>query len=429
VQEQVCNYFDHGQVGRKADPPVSRTSTCLRSQTRRPIPGWFKLIGPGLVISIGYVDPGNWATDLAAGAYGYRLLWVLIVAGALALLLQCAVARLALATGVNLAVAIAERWKRAAPALGLVFAAAIVATDLAEFAGIAVGLQLIFGLPLAIAALVGLLGVMLVFILNAGSLRRLERSLIALLWLVAIAMIFQVRALYLPFDQIGTGLILPALPDHSAILVAIGIVGATVMPHNLFLHSSIIVGNCQHLSANDRRQRNHFYASETFWALLLATLINIAIVIVAVANRATGTSFTEAYAQIHHHSGAFAALMFGGALAVAGLAASVTATWSADYVVSAFSPVRISPVVRRAATAIPACALMAWGVDPLKLMIGSQVALALILPAVVVPLLLLMMATRVGALRFTNVWLISSGVAAALCVGFDLALLGLCFYA
>jgi manganese transport protein len=360
VQEQVCNYFNHGQVGRKADQPVSRTSTCLLSRRRRPIPGWFKLIGPGLVISIGYVDPGNWATDLAAGAYGYRLLWVLIVAGALALLLQCAVARLGLASGVNLAVAIAERWKRGAPALGLVFAAAIVATDLAEFAGIAVGLQLIFGLPLAIAALVGLLGVMLVFILNAGSLRRLERTLIALLWLVAVAMVFQVRALYLPFEQIGTGLILPALPDHSAILVAIGIVGATVMPHNLFLHSSIIVGNCQHLSANARRQRNHFYASETFWALLLATLINIAIVIVAVANRATGTSFTEAYAQIHHHSGAFAALMFGGALAVAGLAASVTATWSADYVVSAFSPVRISPVMRRAATAIPACALMAW---------------------------------------------------------------------
>lgn len=266
----------------------------------------------------------------------------------------------------------------------MVFAAAIVATDLAEFAGIAVGLQLIFGLPLAIAALVGLLGVMLVFILNAGSLRRLERLVNRIVMAGCGRHGLSGTALYLPFEQIGTGLILPVLPDHGAILVAIGIVGATVMPHNLFLHSSIIVGNCQHLSANDRRQRNHFYASETFWALLLATLINIAIVIVAVANRATGTSFTEAYAQIDHHSGAFAALMFGGALAAAGLAASVTATWSADYVVSAFSPVRTSSVVRRAATAIPACALMAWGVDPLKLMIGSQVALALILPAVLV---------------------------------------------
>jgi manganese transport protein len=280
---------------------------------------------------------------------------------------------------------------------------------------------------LAIAALIGLLGVMLVFVLSAGSLRRLERTLIALLWLVAVAMVFQVRYLHLSVEQIGTGLVIPALPNHGAILVAIGIVGATVMPHNLFLHSSIIVDNCRHLSDNDRRKRSHFYASETLWALLLATAINVAIVVVAVANRTAGTSFTEAFGQIHHHSGEFAALMFGGALAVAGLAASVTATWSADYVVSAFSPVRISPVVRRAATAIPACALMAWGVNPLKLMIDSQIALALILPAVVVPLLLLMMGRRVGALRFTKSWLIGSGVAAALCDGFDLALLGLYF--
>ena len=427
MYKQAWNYLENGRASSEADLPVSAKLIPSR-RLRREVPGWFKLIGPGLVISIGYIDPGNWATDLAAGAYGYRLLWVLIVAGALALLLQCAVARLALASGIDLATAIAERWKTAAPALGWVFAAAIVATDLAEFAEIAVGLQLVFGLPLGIAALIGFLGVMLVFILNAGSLRRLERSLIGLLWLVAAAVVFQVRSLHPSLGQIGTGLVVPALPDHGAILVAIGIVGATIMPHNLFLHSSIIIGNCQDLSASDRPKRNRFYASETFWALLLATLINVAIVIVAVANRITGTSFAEAYAQIQHHSGGFAALMFGGALAIAGLAASVTATWSADYVVSAFSPIRISPVARRAATAIPACALMALGINPLKLMVGSQVALALILPAVVLPLVLLMMARRVGALRFTNSWLISSGVAAALCVVFDLALLALCFH-
>lgn len=418
------SYVNNGRVGRVAGPlPIT--------QTERPpallhfaIPQWFKLIGPGLVISIGYIDPGNWATDLAAGAYGYRLLWVLIVASALALLLQCAVAHLALASGEDLATMIAQRWRTAAPVLGVAFAAAIVATDFAEFAGIAVGLQLIFGLPLAAAAFIGLLGVTLVFLLGSGSLRKLQRTLIGLLWFVAAILVSQLYGLHPSIQQIASGAVVPLLPGHGAMLVAVGLIGATVMPHNLFLHSSLIVGDCRNLSENGRRERGRFYAGETFWALLIATLMNGAIVVVAVANKAAGNSLGEAFLQIRLHAGSSSALMFGGALAVSGLAASVTATWSADYVVSAFSTIWISPLLRRAAAAIPACALLAWGIDPLKLIIGSQIALALVLPVVIVPLVLLMMSRRFGVSRFSRPWLIASGFAAALCVSFDLALLG-----
>lgn len=224
-------------------------------------------------------------------------------------------------------------------------------------------------------------------------------------------------------QQLASGILITRLPDHAAMLVAVGLIGATVMPHNLFLHSSLIIEDCRSLSESGRRGRGRFYTGEMFWALLMATLINGAIVVVAVANKATGNSFGNAFVQIRLHAGSSSALMFGCALAVSGLAASVTASWSADYVVSGFSTIRSSSFVRRAVAAVPACALLAWGFDPLKLIVSSQIVLAIVLPVVIVPLVLLMKLKRIGASHFSRPWLLASGFAAALCVSFDLALL------
>jgi manganese transport protein len=388
--------------------------------------GWGRgiaLLGPAFAVGIGYIDPGNWATDLSAGAYGCELLWVVVVAGIIAMVLQLACARLAIVSGDDLATAICKRWKRAAPWLGLTVEAAVMATDLAEFAGIVVGLELLFHLSVIPAAFIAVLSVSAIFIANRGSVGWLQRTLIAMLGLVAILVAYQLVDIHTPLSAIAAGSLIPHLGSHGALLVTVGIIGATVMPHNFFLHSALIKENCADCSPDRRRTRWRFYALETIAALAIATLINGAILIVGANIHGAANSFAQAFALLRSNAGELSAVLFGVGLCISGLASASSATLTNDYVVSAFSPVRLPPLWRRAIAALPATVAMICAVDPIRLMLWSQVVLAVLLPAVVIPLLILSLSRRSGFVRCPRPLIGAALAAVAVCLAFDGALI------
>ncbi len=384
--------------------------------------GWLSLLGPAFAVSI---DPGNWATDLAASAYGCHLLWVVLAASAIALILQIGSAQLAIVTGDDLASLISRRWPRASAPLGALFELAVIATDVAEFAGIVVGLRLLFHLPIAVAALLSVAAVAAIFLFNVGRLRRLELALILMLSLVSAGILWETWRLHPPLTAIAAGAIIPRMPDRAAMLIAIGIIGATVMPHNLFLHSALVKEKCRGESDAARAQHGRFFTTETLLALTIAAIVNAAILIVATDANAGASSFASSYAAIHSRAGAIAAIVFGAGLTISGLASSIAATLSSDCVLAAFSPFRIRPIVRRAIGAIPAGAILIAGADPIAMMLWSQAVLAAILPTAIVPLLIIMASRQVGIAKSSKKWIAALAAASVVCIAFDGAFIAL----
>jgi manganese transport protein len=284
------------------------------SQSRLNGLGWLGFLGPAFTVSIGYIDPGNWATDLAASADGCRLLWVVLTASAIALILQIGSAQLAVVTGDDLASLISWRWPRASAPLGALFELAVIAIDVA---GIVVGLRLLFHLPITVAALLSVAVVAVIFLFNVGRLRRLELALILMRALVGAGVLWETWRLRPPLTAIAAGAIIPRMPDRAAMLIAIGIVGATVMPHNLFLHSALVKEKCRGESGAARAQHGRFFTIETLLALTSAEAVNAAILIVA------ANAGASSYAAIHSRAGAIAAIVLG--LSAAAKAARVLA--------------------------------------------------------------------------------------------------------
>jgi manganese transport protein len=373
---------------------------------------WLRLLGPAFVVSIGYVDPGNWATDLGAGAYGYQLLWVVLVASAIAIVLQLAVSELTIATGTDLATLISRRWPRFSTLFWAIFQGAAVATDVAEFSGIVLGVELLFHLSLIVSVIAGLAIVAAILTLTDRTSKGLEYALLGAVGIISVGCLYELAIIHPAWGAVLNGATVPRVPDAAALIIVVGIIGATVMPHNLFLHSSLILKNCSGCSDEERKSRGRFFTRETLVALNAAAVINAAILILGAALRGAHGSFESAFAELIP-AGAGAAVVFSGALLVSGIAASTTATVSGDYIFAAFSSRRVSPVVRRAITIIPAAFLIATGVSIPGLLIWSQVALALVLPIVLVPLVIIMWPVCGRKLVY------STAAMAALCVAFD----------
>ncbi len=374
------------------------------------------------MVSIGYIDPGNWATDLAAGAYGYQLLWVVLVANAIAIVLQIAVSEVTIATGEDLGTSIARRWPRASKALWTLFQGAAVATDVSEFSGIVLGVQLLFHCSLLASVLAGLAIVSAILALTDRTSKGLEYTLIGAVAIIALCCLYQIPMLHPSWGAVAQGATVPRVPDAGALVIVVGIIGATVMPHNLFLHSSLVLKNCATSTSEERKKHGRFFARETLVALNAAAVINAAILVVGAGLRGANGSFQQAVTMLVP-VGSGAAVIFSAALLVSGIAASTTATVSGDYIFAAFSPLPISPLVRRAVTIIPAAFIIAAGASIPSLLIWSQVALALVLPIVLVPLVLIMLERR-GSVRLCGARLIASTIAmATVCVVFDAVML------
>jgi manganese transport protein len=372
------------------------------------------MIGAAFAVGIGYMDPGNWATDLDAARFGDALLWAVLLSGIGAVLLQLLVVRHTAATGEDLARSIVRAWPQAAPWLWPAYATAVVATEIAEFTGVVVGIALVTHVAwhVAIAAAIALF----LALLYAGgtTARRFERFAILTTALLAAAYAIDCALLRPALGPIAAGALTPRLPGPGALVAVVGIVGATIMPHNLFLHGGLVAARLRGTSAEGARRIERRAITDTFVALAIATGVNGAILIVGGA--AGATTIERAFATLVPVAGAGSALLFGVALIAAGLAATGSGVCAADVIFHDGAPMRLNALQRRALALVPAAGALAFGVSPTLLLIASQVALALVLPAVVVPLIALVVRGAVHRTRSGLLLLASSStvVAAAL---------------
>jgi manganese transport protein len=372
-----------------------------------PTHGFFRkllaFVGPGYLIAVGYMDPGNWATALAGGsAFGYALLSAALISSLMAILLQALAVRLGLGTGRDLAQLCRERFPvPVAMALWVLAEIAICATDLAELIGTAIALQLLFGLPLLLGVVLTALDALLILWLQHKGMRLLEALIIALIALVTLCfgteivlsrpVIADVLAGYLPSAAI--------LTDPSMLYLAIGILGATVMPHNLYLHTAVVQSRRVGDSVAEKREGIRFATIDSTVALTLALFVNSAILILSAAvfhagGRTEVAEIQEAYRLLTPMLGVgIASTLFAIALLASGLNATVTATLSGQIVMEGFLgltlPLWLRRLVTRLIAMIPAI-FITWSYGEsgtAQLLILSQVILSLQLPFAVVPLL------------------------------------------
>ena len=359
-------------------------------------------VGPGYMISVGYMDPGNWATDLAGGAqFGYTLLAVIMLSNLMAILLQALSARLGIVTGRDLAQACRDHYPRPV-SLVLWFACelAIIACDLAEVIGTAIALQLLFGIPLIGGALITALDAFLVLLLMSKGFRYLEAFVIALLIVIATCFAVQIVAAAPLIASILDGFIpSPEIVTNPAMLyIAMGIIGATVMPHNLYLHSSIVQTRAYKRNDEGRRDAIKWATLDSTVALMLALFVNAAILIVAAAafhgtGHADVAEIGQAYELLSPLLGlGIASTLFAIALLASGLNSTVTATLAGQIVMEGFLRLRIPHWARRLLTRglaiIPVVFVTAiYGEKgTANLLVLSQVVLSMQLPFAVIPL-------------------------------------------
>ncbi|MBS1090586.1 Nramp family divalent metal transporter [Gluconobacter sp. Dm-74] len=369
---------------------------------------WFSrfmaFVGPGFMVSVGYMDPGNWATDLQGGArYGYTLLCVIMLSNLMAILLQALSARLGIATGQDLAQACRSHFSpRVNIVLWLACELAIIACDLAEVIGTAVALQLLFGLPLLGGALLSILDALIVLMLMNRGFRYLEAFVIALLGIIALCFGIQLVAAAPPVHSVLAGL----LPDPKIVTtpgmlyIAIGIIGATVMPHNLYLHSSIVQTRAYERTPAGRRDAIRWTTWDSTIALTLALFINAAILIVAAAafhnsGHQDVAEIQDAYRLLSPILGlGIASTLFALALLAAGTNSTITGTLAGQIIMEGFLHLRIPHWARRLLTRglaiIPvAIVTLIYGNRGVSdLLMASQVILSLQLPFAVIPLVM-----------------------------------------
>lgn len=389
----------------------------------RGISPWLQLAGPAFAVSIGYIDPGNWATDLAAGSFGLRLLWVVVAANAMAIVLQLAVVRLTALCGTDLGTMIARAAPRLRLAFWCTFQFAAIATDLAEFTGITLGLLLLLHWPLPVCVFVGAGIVVLAFSNAQRRSRLLEGLLIATVGIIALAFAYQLWFLHPSAGAVARGLI-PTVPSYAALIVVVGIIGATVMPHNLFLHSSMVHERSGAFPLDERLKRATFYGKETVLALNMATFINGGILVVGALLVHANGSVQDAFGAWMRDGAPIAATLFGAALLATGIAASVTATMSGDYIFRSFSRRRVPAALRRGITLAPAAVALLCGANATDLLIWSQVALSIILPVALVPMMLhYRSAHKERGLTLRHALYPAAWAATLICIAFDVVLL------
>ena len=372
--------------------------------------------GPGYLVAVGYMDPGNWATSLAGGAkFGYALLFIALLSNIMAIVLQALCARLAIATGRDLAQACRDAYPRPVGyALWLLAELAIVATDLAEVIGTAIGLKLLFGIPLEIGVIITALDVFLILYLQNKGFRWIEAMVIALIGVIAVCFLLQIAMADPDWGGVIRGFMPTTrlLTDADMLYLALGIIGATVMPHNLYLHSSIVQTRAYGETVPEKREALRFATIDSTVALVFALTINASILILAAAafNRSGNTGVEElekAHALLTPLLGsALAPTLFGVALLCCGLNSTVTATMAGQIVMEGFLDIKLPPWLRRLITRalaiVPAAAVtIAFGESgTAKLLILSQVVLGLQLPFAILPLVMLTASgSKMGPLR------------------------------
>ena len=364
---------------------------------------WF-FIGPAFLVSVGYMDPGNWATSIEAGSrYGYDLLWVITLASIIAILMQVLSAKLGIATGKNLAQMIRVEHPGKTGTLLLSSAAlAMIATDLAEFLGVAIALNLLFDIPLVVAIFLTVFDVLLILWLERYGFRWIEMTILAFVATIGLGYVIELWLAQPHWVEVAKALVVPnsTIFDTTALFIAMGILGATVMPHNLYLHSHQVITRSEGAGASlpERKRFYNMMKWDTVLALVAAWMVNSAILIMAsAAFHEQGlliTDIDEAYKTLGPLLGSAAALTFAIALLASGIASSTTGTLAGQIVFESFFKKRPINILKirvyiRLATMIPAAIAILLSTNPLSLLVLSQVILSMQLPFAVIPLVMM----------------------------------------
>lgn len=364
--------------------------------------GWKRIlafIGPAYLVSVGYMDPGNWATDIAGGSkFGYQLIWVLLMSNLIALLLQSLSARLGIVRGLDLAQASRNAYPKWVNFPMFILAqTAIIACDLAEIIGMAIGLNLLFGLPLIWGVSITIFDtVLLLFLLNKGM-RKMEAFIVSMVFIVGFSFLIEMFIVEPSLKEIIRGFE-PSMLSGDALYIAIGIIGATVMPHNLYLHSSLVQTRKFERDKKGILEAIKYNFIDTFVALNLAFFVNAAILILAAAAFFTNgfhevAEIQDAHLLLSHIFGPIAPALFAIALIAAGQSSTVTGTLAGQIIMEGHLNLRIQPWLRRLITRllaiIPAfCTILFFGDNALGgLLILSQVVLSLQLGFAIIPLI------------------------------------------
>jgi manganese transport protein len=372
-------------------------STAEADKTKFPFKTFLSFLGPGFLVTVGFIDPGNWATNIEGGSkFGYELLWVITLSTMMLIVIQHMAAKLGIATGKSLAVNIRERFSAPVSAfLGVSIVLACVATDVAELIGGAIGFNLLFGIPLWMGALLTVF--FEVFLIISQKYHRIETIIMSFLGIIGICYLLEVMIVKPDWAKVAPAIVIPRI-DKGSIYVAMAILGAVVMPHNIFLHSNVIHSRKWGISEVEKKALLLYEKIDTLSAMLMGWMVNSAMIIVAAAvfsrNHVLVDSIEQASATLKPLAGPLAGFLFAVALVFAGVGSSVTSSMAEVNVITGFlgkpeDPRTLLYRISVFITAIPSFMIILLGMDTYRILIFSQVVLSVQLPFTLVPLLIL----------------------------------------
>ncbi len=388
-------------------------------------------LGPAFIAAIAYIDPGNFATNIAGGAkYGYTLVWVIVASNLMAMLIQTLSAKLGIATGRNLPEVCRERFSRRT-SIGLWIQAEVIAmaTDLAEFLGAALGIQLLLGIPLFPAAVLTGIITFAILALQRYGFRPFEAVIIAFVFVIGICYLAELWFAHPPLGTVARHAVVPDFAGNESVLLAVGILGATVMPHVIYLHSALTQDRIVPQNDDEARTLYRYTRVDVLIAMSIAGLINISMLVVAAAVF-FGSGITDvesletAHKTLEPILGGASSVLFALALTASGLSSSTVGTLSGQVVMQGFIHRRIPLLVRRLVTMIPAFVVIAIGLNPSRTLVISQVVLSFGIPFALIPLVMFTSRRDVmGALVNRRLTIAAAIAVAALISGLNIFLL------
>jgi manganese transport protein len=388
-------------------------------------------LGPAFIASVAYVDPGNFATNIEGGAkFGYTLLWVIVASNLMAMLIQLLSAKLGIATGQNLA----ELCRRHFPlwvsrSMWVLMELVAMATDLAEFLGAAVGFNLLLGVPLLVGGLITAVVTFLILALERFGFRPLEAVITAMVGVIAICYLIVTFMEQPEFSKVLTGALVPRFQGKESILLATGILGATVMPHAIFLHSALTQRRILVHEPEKLKRLFRFQIDDVVIAMTIASLVNMAMLIMAAATfhekgLTTVATIEEAYRTLEPLLGSSASRLFGLALVAAGLSSATVGTSAGQVIMQGFLHRHIPIWLRRLVTMLPSLAVIIIGLDATSTLVMSQVVLSFGLPFAIIPLVIFTRrADIMGVLVNRRLTTIAISIIASLIIALNLYLL------
>jgi manganese transport protein len=384
-----------GVSAQTVDTGFGKIITYDRSQVFNRFRQFLRYLGPAFIVSVAYIDPGNFATNISGGSkFNYNLVWVILWSNLMAIFLQSISAKLGIATGANLPEMCARIFTRKINwFLWIAAEIAATATDLAEFLGGALGLYLLFQIPLVYAGFItGVLTFMIIFLEKYGQ-RIVEAVIASLVAVISVAYAIELFLAKPDWTQVGLHTLVPSLPNGEAVFIAVGMLGATVMPHVIYLHSQLV--QCRRTPQTDSRKLKHFKLEmmDIILAMNIAFLVNAAMVVVSASVFYTQGMKMESIEQAHHSLTPLLGSLSSGAFAIAllasGLSSSAVGTLAGQTIMKGFVNLNIPLIVRRLVTMAPGMIIIGMGIDPIKALVISQVILSFALPLAVIPLMLI----------------------------------------